>query len=148
MVAHADHIVARHVHQFHGGGALRHADGGIALDEVAGVHQQDIGALGLIGILQRRHLGIAGDGAVNVIGVQNDDLTVHGFLFRLFRMSGDSQREHHGHSQKQGQDLSSHFRIPPSNSFAANSMQFGYVFSIAHSPKTESQKSAKFPHFL
>ncbi|CAN4029425.1 Catabolite control protein, partial [Dysosmobacter welbionis] len=65
MVAHAGHVVAGQVHQLHGGGALRRADGGIALDEVTGVHQQDVGAAGLVGVLQRGHFGIAADGAMH-----------------------------------------------------------------------------------
>ena len=108
MVAQADHIVAGQVHQLHGGGTLRRADGGIALDKVAGVHQQDVGAAGLVGVLQGRHLGIAGNGAVDVVGVQDDDVAVQILGRLLRRIGGDSQGERHDHRHQQGQDFLFH----------------------------------------
>ena len=104
MVAQGGHVVARQVHQLHGGGALGDADHRVALAEVARVHQQDESALGLILGLQRRHLGVPGDAAVDVVGVEDDDLLglrgglaglgVSGLLGvgRLLRLGGSALR--------------------------------------------------------
>ena len=73
MVAGGSHIVAHQVHQFDGGGSLGDADAGLALAEIAGVHQQHHSALGLVLGLERRQLGVALDAAVYVVGVEDDD---------------------------------------------------------------------------
>lgn len=65
-------VIASQVHQLDGSGALGGADGGIALDKVACVKEQNIGPAALIILLQGRHLGVSGDAAVYVVGVQND----------------------------------------------------------------------------
>ena len=141
MVAHAGHVVASQVHQLHGGGALRRADGGIALDEVTGVHQQDVGAAGLVGVLQRGHFGIAADGAMHIIGVQDDDVAVQ-ILCRLFRrIGGDSQGERHDHRQQQGQDFLFH-SVTSSESAGDDLPWYGY--SIAHLEKMDRGDFADF----
>ena len=103
MVAQAHHIIARQVHQFHSGGALRRADSGITLDEVARIHQQHIGTPGLVCIFERRHLSIAADGAVHVIGVQDHDVSGHVSRGgRVRGAGGDGQGEQHRQYQEQG----------------------------------------------
>ena len=74
VVAQGGDVIAGEVHELDGGGALAGADLDGALAEVAGVHQQDGGALGLVLGLQGGYLGVAVDGAVDVIGVDDDDL--------------------------------------------------------------------------
>ena len=116
MVARRGQIIARQVHQLHSRGTSRGADRGIALDEVAGVQQQDIGASGLIGVLQGRHLGIAADGAMDVIGVQDDDAACH-ILGRscLLRAGGDGQRQCHDQRKRKRDQLAHlfHLKLPP-----------------------------------
>ena len=100
MVAGGSHIVTGQVHQLHRRGTLAGADSGIALDEVTGVHQQNVGAHLLIGLLQCCRFGIAIDGTVHVVGVQDDDgaaQVLGGFL----GAGGDAQGEHHGQNQDQ-----------------------------------------------
>ena len=100
VVAGGSHIVTGQVHQFHRSGTLAGADSGITLDKVTGVHQQNVGTHVLIGLLQRRRFGIAIDGTVHVIGVQDDDgaaQVLGGFL----GADGDAQGEHHGQNQEQ-----------------------------------------------
>ena len=100
MVAQRGHVIAHQVHQLHGGGALADADGGVALDVVARVHQQDVSALLLVALLQSRHLGVPGNAAVHVVGVEDDDSTLQlrlsgaGLVPRggLLRLSGFALR--------------------------------------------------------
>ena len=109
VVAQSCRVVARQVHQLNSGGALGGADGGIALDEVACVKEQDIGPALLIVLLQGRHLGVSGDAAVNVVGVQDDgaagEVGVSGCDDRLFGAGGHSQGTGHDQCQQQGQEL-------------------------------------------
>ena len=141
MVARRGRIIAGHVHQFDGRGTLRHADGGIALNVVAGVHQQDVGALGLKGILDGRHLGVAANGTMHIVGVQDDDGAIHGPL-GLLRAGGDSQREHHGHSQQQGQEFLLHASITSLFFTAETDCGFGLI--IPYPEKIDSPK-LKYP---
>ena len=74
VVAQRGHIVAGEVHELDGGGALGLTHIDAALDEVAVVDQQHRGALGLVLGLEGRDLGVVLDGAVDVVGVDDDDL--------------------------------------------------------------------------
>ena len=76
MVAERDKVIARRVHDFDRGSALRGGDIGGALREVAGVHQDDGRAALLVVALQGSDVGKAHDRAVGVVGVQNDDLAL------------------------------------------------------------------------
>ena len=121
VVSQRSGVIAREVHQLNGCGALRGADAGIALNIVSGVQQQNIGAAVLIILLQCGHLGIARNGAVDIIGVQN-----HGRAGQVRGRSGnggsrsvcrrrdgnnvgsaggDSQRAYHRRCQQQGKEL-------------------------------------------
>ena len=74
VVAGGGHVVASHVHQLYSGGAFGHVHAGGALAEVTGVHQEHLGASGLIGVLQSSYGSVVVDGAVHVVGVQDDDV--------------------------------------------------------------------------
>ena len=93
VVADTGEVIAGEVHELDGSGALGDADGGLALDVVAGVEQQDLGAAGLVLGLHSGDLGIGVNGAVDVVGVQDYYLTgeITGGLsssFRLFFSGG------------------------------------------------------------
>ena len=113
VVAGGRHIIPCQIHQLHGGCPFRDADGGISLDEITGVHQQDIGARLLHGGFQGGHLGIAGDGAVHVIGMQDHDLSGHivrnrvggGLRGRLLCRRRCGQGEYQGRRQQQRQQF-------------------------------------------
>ena len=105
MVSDGGGVIARQVHQLHGGLALADADGGVALDVVARVQQQGVGARVLEGLLQRGHLGVAADGSVDIVGMENDDLALQGLALLLRGAGGDAQREHHRQNQQQGQEF-------------------------------------------
>ena len=74
MVADGGHIVAGGVHHGHRVRALMDADVDGALTVVAGVGQDDLGALGLIVCLQGCHGRIQVDRTVHVVRVQDDGL--------------------------------------------------------------------------
>ena len=105
MIADGGCVVAGQVHQFHGGFALGDADGGIALNEVAGVQKQDLRARLLVSRLQSRSLGVSGNSAVYVVGVEDDD---GAFSHVIQRAGRDGQREHHSQGQQQGQKFFPH----------------------------------------
>ena len=86
------------------GFALADADGGIALDVVARVQQQGVRAPGLVLGFQGGCLGVSGDAAVDVVGVEDDDGAFQA-LALLRGAGGDAQGEHHRESQQQGQEL-------------------------------------------
>ena len=111
VVAKGRDVIPGHVHQFNSRFTLRNADRGIALAEVAGVHQQDIGTLSLIGFLQGRHLGIAGNSAVHIVGVQHYYIAVH-LALGLVRRDCDRQGEDHSQCQQHRQELL-HSQRPP-----------------------------------
>ncbi len=111
MVAGGRHVVAHHVHQLDGRGALADADIGLALAEVAGVHHQDVGALGLVLCLQGGHFGISLDGAVYVVGVQDNGGAGQIGTGRPGILRGKrrhSQPQHHDQGQQQGEQLLFH----------------------------------------
>ena len=101
MVADGGYIVAGGVHHGHGVGALVDADIDGALAVVAGIHQDDVGAPGLELGLQRSHLGVFGDVAVHVVGVQDDGVAGQILLHRVCPSRGHHQRQRHDYGQKQ-----------------------------------------------
>ena len=120
MVAQRDHVIADRVHQFHGRRALRAGHIGRALAEVARVHQDHFGALGLKGLLLCGHHRVTGHLSVHVVGVQDHGLAgklAGGFLgggfFRSHFLSGGFlrlfRRSLRGGSFLSGGFLSSHF---------------------------------------
>ena len=108
MVAGDEIIIASRVHDLNGCLALRGADGGIALDEVAGVYEQSIRSGSVIAFSQGVDFSVPGDAAVYVIGVQDDD--VAGQVLRrgggrLRRADGDRQGEEQGQGKREGKKL-------------------------------------------
>ena len=108
MVAGDEIIIASRVHDLNGRLALRGADGGIALDEVAGVYEQGIRSGSVIAFSQGVDFGVPGDAAVYVIGVQDDD--VAGQVLRrgggrLRCADGDRQGEEQGQGKREGKKL-------------------------------------------
>ena len=113
MVAEGDDVVARGIHHRDRISALGGADIGRALAEVAGVDEDDLGALGLIVGLELCDVGIALDRTVHVIRMQNDSLARHRRFFGhdfglscscrvLDRKAGHSQAEDHRHCEQDG----------------------------------------------
>ena len=141
MVAGGGQIVARQVHQFHGRGALGRADHGFTLAEIAGVHQQDVGASGLKGVLQRSGLGIAGNGAVNVVGVQDHDAALHVLGGGLLRTGGDGHGQCHDQRQQESSQLTELLHENPPSFFFARRCR-AFAFSIAFPLK---KKRSYFP---
>ena len=76
VVADGGHVVAGGVHHGHRVGALVDADVDGALAVIAGVGQNDLGALGLIVGLQGCHGCVQVDRTVHVVRVQDDGLAV------------------------------------------------------------------------
>ena len=113
VVARSSHIVTHQVHQLNGSSALGDADGGIALAEVARVHQQDVGALGLIFGLQGGDLGVLRNSAMDVVGVQDDDAAVKFRRIGRFFIceGGDRHAKGHDHRQQQSKKLVPLFHI-------------------------------------
>ena len=105
MVAEGDDIVAGGIHHRDRISALGDTDIGLALAVVAGIDENDLGALGLIVGLELGDVGIAIDRTMHIIGVQNDSLARHrgfglGLGIRcgcrvLDRKAGHSQAENH-----------------------------------------------------
>ena len=105
VVAEGDDVVARGIHHRDRISALGGADIGRALAEVAGVDEDDLGALGLIVGLELCDVGIALDRTVHVIRMQNDSLARHlGFRISggVRRKAGHSQAENHRHCEQDG----------------------------------------------
>ena len=108
MVAGDEIIIASRVHDLNGRLALRGADGGIALNEVAGVYEQSIRSSSVIAFSQGVDFGVPGDAAVYVIGVQDDDVTGQVLRrggARLRRADGDRQGEEQGQGKREGKKL-------------------------------------------
>ena len=108
VVAHGGGVIAGGVHQFDGRLALGGADGWVALNIVAGIHQQGVGPGGGIALFYGGELGVPGDAAVHVVGVQDDDVT--GQVLRrgggrLRRADGDRQGEEQGQGKREGKKL-------------------------------------------
>ena len=101
VVAGGGHVVASHVHQLHSGGAFGHVHAGGALAEVTGVHQEHLGASGLIGVLQSSYGSVVVDGAVHVVGVQDDDVTRQ-VIVPVCGPGGNGQGEGHHQRQEEG----------------------------------------------
>ena len=113
MVAEGDDVVANGIHHRHSVRALTDADISRALAVVAGVDENDLGALGLIVGLELCDVGIALDRTVHVIRMQNDGLARHRRFFGhdfglscscrvLKRKAGHSQAEDHCHCEQDG----------------------------------------------
>ena len=112
VVAEGNDIVAGGIHHRDRISALGDTDIGLALAVVAGVDENDLGALGLIVGLELCDVGIAIDRTMHIIGVQNDSLARHrcfglGFGIRcrcrvLDRKAGHSQAENHCHCEQDG----------------------------------------------
>ena len=113
VVAEGNDIVAGGIHHRDRISALGDTDIGRALAEVAGVDEDDLGALGLIVGLERSDAGIAIDRTMHIIGVQNDSLARHRCFFGhdfglicgcrvLERKAGHSQAENHCHCEQDG----------------------------------------------
>ena len=113
VVAEGDDIVAGGIHHRDRISALGDTDIGLALAVVAGVDENDLGALGLIVGLELCDVGIAIDRTMHIIGVQNDSLARHrGFFGHDFglscscrvldRKAGHSQAENHCHCEQDG----------------------------------------------
>ena len=110
VVAEGDDIVAGGIHHRDRISALGDTDIGLALAVVAGIDENDLGALGLIVGLELGDVGIAIDRTMHIIGVQNDSLARHrcfglGFGIRcgcrvLDRKAGHSQAENHCHCEQ------------------------------------------------
>ena len=101
MVADGGYIVAGGIHHGYGVGALVDADIDGALAVVAGIDQDDIGTPSLKLGLQRGHLGVPGDFAVHIIGVQDDGFAGQILLHRVCPGRGYHQRQRHDYRQKQ-----------------------------------------------
>ena len=97
MVAERRDIIACRVHQFDRGLALRVADIGRALDVVARVHEDDVGALFCVVLFQCCYLCVQADRTVHVVGVQDDGLP--GQLSVRGQRAGH-QTEHQNNGQK------------------------------------------------
>ena len=108
MVAQSDHIIAGGVHHGNGVGALGGAYISGALAVIAGVYQDHFGALRLILRLQRSHIGIAGNRAMDIVGMEDHGLARHrggGSDDGVFRKGGDGQRKDHGQGQEQRKEF-------------------------------------------
>ena len=107
VVTQSDNVVAHRIHHFNGGSALAQAHIGRALAEVARVHQDHRGsALGVALISQSGHLGVLVDGAMDIVGVQDNSLAVQGFGeskagLLLSPRRGHQQGQGHDHGQEQ-----------------------------------------------
>ena len=97
MVAERRDIIACRVHQLDRGLALRIADIGRALNEVARVHEDDVGALFCVVLFQCCYLCVQADCTVHVVGVQDDGLP--GQLSVRSQRAGH-QTEHQNNGQK------------------------------------------------
>ena len=111
VVAEGNDIVAGGIHHRDRISALGDTDIGLALAVVAGVDENDLGALGLIVGLELGDVGIAIDRTMHIIGVQNDSLARHRCFFShdfgllcgcrvLDRKAGHSQAENHCHCEQ------------------------------------------------
>ena len=117
VVAHGHGIVPGGVHELNGALALVGADQRLAHDGVAGGEQEDLGAGGLKVLFQLGHTGHADGlafhghvGAVGVVGVENDNLSVYiGNLIGrdsvLLSHGRYEQRAYHCQRQEKGQEL-------------------------------------------
>ena len=113
MVAEGNDIVAGGIHHRDRISALGDTDIGLALAVVAGIDENDLGALGLIISLERGDVGIAFDRAVHIVCVQDHGLARHRRFFGhdfglscscrvLDRKTGHSQAENHRHCEQDG----------------------------------------------
>ena len=84
MVAQRRHVIACGVHHGNGVRAFGQTDRGIALAEVSRVHQKNLRALAFKILFQRRHIGVAHNFPVYVVGMQNDQFVLVLDHFRVF----------------------------------------------------------------
>ena len=114
VVAQRHGVIAHHVHQLDGGGALGQAYRGGALAEVAGVQHKDVGAVRGILVGQNGDLCIILDCSVDIVGVEDDhrlccgSVRAHDGLL----LTAGAQCKHHGDGEKEGQKLFLHTPIP------------------------------------
>ena len=97
MVAERRDVIARRVHQLDRGLALRIADIGRALNVVARVYEDDVGALFCVVLFQCCNFCVQADRTVHVVGVQDDGLP--GQLSVRGQRAGH-QTEHQNNGQK------------------------------------------------
>ena len=121
VIAERGGVIAGHVHQLDGRGALGKADRRIALNVVARVKEQHVGALFRITLLQSGHLRVMVDLTMHVVGVQDNDAAFEAFPRGrrrnedgLLRAGRYGQRKDHRHCQQQGQKFAHSF-FPPEN---------------------------------
>ena len=106
VVAQGDDVIAHQGHHVQGGCALAEADVGRALAVVTGVQQDHLVSTLVVALVpQSSHLGVLVDGAVDVVGVQDDGLARQGVreLIRLLVLapgSRDHQRQRHDQRQQ------------------------------------------------
>ena len=97
MVAERGDVVACRIHKIDSRRALRVADIGRTLNVVARIGENDVGALRLIVLLQRRDLGIQADLAMDIVRMQDDgfaaECTVGG-------QRAGHQAEHENHCEQ------------------------------------------------
>ena len=106
MVAQGDVVIPGGVHHGDGGLALAGGDIGGTLAEVAGIHQDDLGASGLEVFFHLGDLCKAQERAVGVVGVQNHGLTDK-ILLNIPHFPGEDhghQRQHHDQRQQKRND--------------------------------------------
>ena len=110
MVAQGGHIVAGGIHEINRVFAVAKVYDGGALREVAGIHQQYLGAAGFQTLLEGGHAGVAeraagGNGAaVHIVGVQDDQLASQ-ITGCFLGHSGREGAQQHGQGQYEGKNL-------------------------------------------
>ena len=115
VVAQGDQVVSGQIHELHRRGTLGKVHIGVALAEVTGVHQVDVGPGGLVPLLQGGHSGVAVDAAVDVVGVEDEGVSrqvIGVFRPDLSGSCGNGQGK--GHHQRQEQSKQSFRHTKPS----------------------------------
>ena len=105
VVADGGHVVAGGVHHGHRVGALVDADVDGALAVIAGVGQNDLGALGLIVGLQGCHGRVQVDRTVHVVRVQDDGLAVQRLCLAGCKRRARQAQDQAQHQQQRKQFL-------------------------------------------
>ena len=105
VVADGGHVVAGGVHHGHRVGALVDADVDGALAVIAGVGQNDLGALGLIVGLQGCHGCVQVDRTVHVVRVQDDGLAVQRLCLAGCKRRARQAQDQAQHQQQRKQFL-------------------------------------------
>ena len=105
VVADGGHVVAGGVHHGHRVGALVDADVDGALAVVAGVGQNDLGALRLIVGLQRCHGRVQVDRTMHVVRVQDDGLAIERLCLAGCKRRARQAQDQAQHQQQRKQFL-------------------------------------------